>query len=75
VVAERNRGKNQVGAPYFTACRACNREFRIDSIPPQCPYCGALHRSPAPEKTEAEVKADALAARFRLSADRAKGNF
>jgi hypothetical protein len=64
-----------MSAPYFAGCRACNRQFRIESIPPQCPYCGVVHQSPAPAKTDAEVKADALAARFRLAAERAKGNF
>ena len=64
-----------MSALYFVTCRACNREFRVGSIPPQCPYCGALHQSPPPVKTEAELKADAQAARFRLAADRAKGKF
>lgn len=64
-----------MSAPYFITCRACNREFRINSIPPQCLYCGALHQQPPPPKTDAEAKADALAARFRLAAEKAKGNF
>jgi len=65
-------GNDGISAPRFVTCRACNREFRVASIPPQCPYCGALH---VPERTEAEAKADALTARFRLAAQRAKGNF
>jgi hypothetical protein len=45
------------------------------SIPARCPYCGTLHQMPKPAKTEAEASADVLAAKFKLAASRAKGNF
>ena len=62
--------------PLLTVqCRQCGHQHEIASIPARCPYCGTLHQMPKPVKTEAEVSADALAAKFKLAASRAKGDF
>ena len=56
-------------------CHQCGHRHEIESIPARCPYCGTLHQMPKPVKTEAEVKNDALLAKFKLAASRAKGDF
>ena len=53
-------------------CPSCGHKYEIVTIPTACPACGA---GAAPPKTEAENKADTLSAKFRLAANRAKGNF
>lgn len=44
-----------MSTPFFTECIACKREFRIESVPPHCPYCGAVQQPPAVPKAGAEV--------------------
>jgi hypothetical protein len=44
-----------MSAPFFSECRDCKREFRIDSIPPRCPYCGVVQQPPAAPKAETVV--------------------
>lgn len=53
-------------------CPSCGHKYEIVTIPMACPVCAAGAIAP---KTEAENKADTLNAKFRLAANRAKGNF
>jgi DNA-directed RNA polymerase subunit RPC12/RpoP len=55
-------------------CGNCGHKHRIVSIPTSCPACGS-GRSVKPPESEAETKARSLDAKFRLAAERAKGNF
>lgn len=56
----------------FFECPSCGHKHEIVTIPTTCPACGGGSR---PLKTEAEIKTESLHAKFRLAADRAKGNF
>lgn len=55
-------------------CGECGHKHTIVSIPPTCPACGS-GSSVKPPESEADRKARSLEAKFRLAADRAKGNF
>jgi Zn finger protein HypA/HybF involved in hydrogenase expression len=48
-----------MSTPFFTECPDCKREFRIEEIPPRCPYCGAIKHSSAVPKGEAAVPSPA----------------
>jgi Zn finger protein HypA/HybF involved in hydrogenase expression len=54
-------------------CPACGHKHEIVAIPSTCPACGG--GAVMPVKTEAQIKTEALNAKFRLAANRAKGNF
>jgi hypothetical protein len=69
----------KIGAPIESApipvCKACGEERPAWSTLGRCPSCGLPDVPPAPVKTEAELKADAITEKFRLAARRAKGDF
>jgi hypothetical protein len=57
-------------AEAYYACAACGRSYRSTSTPDKCAVCGADSRAPQPEKNAA-----AMTDKFKLAAERAKGNF
>ncbi len=55
-------------------CGNCGHKHKIVSIPTSCPACGSGSSAKPPE-SEAEKQARSRDAKFRVAADRAKGNF
>ena len=53
-------------------CAACGRSYKSASTPERCAVCGA---DGAPPQPDPERSADGQTDKFRLAADRAKGNF
>lgn len=62
----------------FYHCPACGRSYKSVSVPARCAVCGAEagRTEPAQDTSAAaQTNADAQTDKFRLAADRAKGNF
>ena len=51
-------------------CPACGRSYKSESTPEICAVCGAASGERPPEKN-----AESLTDKFKLMAERAKGNF
>lgn len=57
----------------YYKCTACGRSYKSEATPEKCAVCGAA--SGGREQPSSQSNADASTAKFRLAADRAKGNF
>ena len=57
------------------ACAACGRSYKSESTPDKCAVCGAPSGAAPSGSGAADRNADALTAKFKLAASRAKGFF